>query len=322
MSTLAFTICTNSYIPYAVTLANSYKINNPGNDFILVLLDDIEESNLDYFNKFNILYIPIKDLNIHEFDEMQKSYNAFEMSCAAKPFVSIKLLEYYDHKNLIYFDSDILVFDKILIEENTDFSIAITPHCISAIDLSIANHIEQSILKYGIYNAGFFIINSQHSETMIILKWWCKKLKSQCIIDLEKGLFVDQLWLNFFPVYFNSIRTLKTIGFNVAIWNIHEREVSFKIDQSTSNLQKCNLIFFHFTGFKYSKYKTDNLLSDTHKTIPVNSDILNIYKYYSYQLELHDISTFTAKKNYFKPINTSLHKNNLFKYFKKLKFVK
>ena len=64
---------------------------------------------------------------------------------------------------------------------------------------------------------------------------------------MEKGLFVDQRWVDLAPGLFDNILILRDPGLNVAYWNIHAR--SIRRHGKTFLVRGQSLYFFHFSGF-------------------------------------------------------------------------
>ncbi len=50
-------------------------------------------------------------------------------------------------------------------------------------------------------------------------------MRNKAFIDLKKGLFVDQIWINFVPLFFKKVRIFLHHEYNVAYWNLHERMI-------------------------------------------------------------------------------------------------
>jgi len=65
---------------------------------------------------------------------------------------------------------------------------------------------------------------------------------------VPNGLFTDQKWVNFAPVFFDGVAIVKSSRHNVATWNLTTRdltgslEAGFRVDGEP-------LGFYHFTGF-------------------------------------------------------------------------
>jgi hypothetical protein len=130
----------------------------------------------------------------------------------------------------------------------------LTPHTLSAYPDAL-NPKERDLLNTGVFNLGF-IGTSRGQETMEFLKWWQEKLRFECFIDLANGMFVDQLWVNFAPVYWQNVLIDRHLGYNMAYWNLHERELSISKNQFWVN-EKEPLVFFHYSG--YSPNRPDDI---------------------------------------------------------------
>lgn len=244
---IAFTICSANYLPFAKALGDTFIKHNSDYKFLIVLLDNLPDTDLNFFNPHTI--IEITQLQIQEFEEMNSKYNIFELSCALKPFV----LEYFIQSNptadvVIYFDSDILVFNKLLACEEVlkSQSVVITPHIIHPLSEDGLFPNEEIILKAGLYNAGFIAVNNS-KDALNFIAWWKERLLMKCFNDTQKGLFVDQLWLSYVPLFFPSTCVLKNPGYNVAYWNLQERNLTI-VDNYCINGES-ELVFFHFSGF-------------------------------------------------------------------------
>ena len=65
-------------------------------------------------------------------------------------------------------------------------------------------------------------------NTLYMLHWWKERTYNMGYQRLEKGLFVDQLWMNLVPVLFESCNVLNHPGYNMGPWNLHERKLQVK----------------------------------------------------------------------------------------------
>jgi hypothetical protein len=267
---IAYTICSANYLPYAKTLADSFVEHNRDSLFIIALLDTYSNIDAAFFAPHQI--IPVADMAIRELDDLNSSYDIFELSCALKPFVAEYILTAYSQSSVVfYFDADIQVFGSL---ENATailqhHPLLLTPHVSCAPkDISTVN-LELGLLRTGLYNAGFFGVN-RSATTFHFLSWWKGRLKDYCVNDAEHGLFVDQLWLNLAPVYFRETFVLHDAGYNVAYWNFEERKLTFNDEQIRVNENE-QLVFFHFSGYDFSmphtlsKHKKDYTF-DSHRS--------------------------------------------------------
>lgn len=260
--TLAFTICSVNYLAQARTLGDSLLATNPDWQYIIGLVDDLSKANLpeDLIPAYPML--EVAKINIPDFAEMCDRYDITELNTAVKPFfLDYFYTSYPDLTEVIYFDPDIIVFQPLneLQQRLSEYSIVVTPHtCSPTPDWERPN--EQHHLNTGIFNLGFIGLRNDATARSFV-EWWKEKLLYECKIDLCSGLFVDQHWVNFAPVYHSSVWIDKNPGYNVAYWNLHER--FFTLDADTWMVNDTQpLLFFHYSGYnpfkpeEVSKYQT------------------------------------------------------------------
>ena len=277
-----FTICSNNYLAQAKTLGDSVLKYHPNHNFTIVLCDKLSQE-IDYsaFTNFNI--IEAHNIGIDNFEYMTKNYNIVELNTAIKPFVFDFLFKSNDI--VIYLDPDTCLFDSLEDIENDlkNHNAVLTPHIFSPIAIDGMQPTENTFTNYGIYNLGFFAAKNT-SETKKLINWWQENLKTNCKIDVSNGIFVDQLPMNFAPIFFDEIKVNKNPCINVAPWNLHERKIDFQNGHFRVNDKK--LVMFHFSNYnpldeeRFTKYYTraEHLKSDalcklyeTYKTSLLNN---------------------------------------------------
>ena len=84
---------------------------------------------------------------------------------------------------------------------------------------------EQDILIAGAYNLGFLGLRAGAAATFV-LDWWAERLETDCIVDPERGFFVDQRWMDLVPGMVGDVHLIRDPGFNVAYWNLPARTVA------------------------------------------------------------------------------------------------
>ena len=224
----------------------SFKQTNPGWQFVIGLVDKND-------NKIDLSFldcevVEVDKLGIEGFEAMAKKYAIVELLTSAKPFYFDWLFKrHHGVGNIAYFDPDIMIFQPLtkLEESLEEYDIILTPHYTSPINDSFLPA-ELHVMQTGIFNLGFIAVKrSENSFNM--LAWWQSRLKGQCLIDLSRGLFVDQLWANLIPAYFDKVLIEKYPGYNMAHWNLHERWLTK--DNSTWFVNEEPLVFFHFSHY-------------------------------------------------------------------------
>src|SRR5205807_1871850 len=88
-------------------------------------------------------------------------------------------------------------------------------------------------------------------ETAAFLRWWEERLEDDCRIDVAHGLFTDQKWIDLVPGLFPSTAILRDPAYNVAFWNMHERQITREGDGYRVNGRPA--AFFHISGFNPEK---------------------------------------------------------------------
>ncbi len=255
---ISYTICSANYLAHAKAMGDSLVENNSHHKFVIILLDEYADLNQNFFTPHTI--IPVSQMNIAGFTEMNVKYTIFELSCALKPFSAEYIFQKYTAcKKLFYFDADIFVFGSLHEAEailNTN-SILLTPHFCRAINSRNRSYIERTVLKAGIYNGGFFGLR-RNNETDEFLVWWKKRLEIFCFNDTINGLFVDQVWLNLAPLLFKSHHIFYNPGYNAAYWNLDERLFT-TVNNETFVNDRFPLVFYHFSGYDFSN---ENIISN------------------------------------------------------------
>ncbi|MHA4738452.1 glycosyl transferase [Dyadobacter sp. MSC1_007] len=251
--TIAFTICSINYLAQARTLGDSLKATNPDVLFFVGLVDSLQGIAFEDSYAPTFPMIEIDKIEIRDFQEMADRYNITELNTAVKPFYFTYFFKHYpEAKNVIYFDPDIIVFQPLtgLLSSLEKHPAVLTPHINTPIEDRLTPN-ELHHLNTGVYNLGF-VAFSRSEENDRFISWWEEKLRYECLIDLCNGLFVDQNWMNFLPVFVSGTHIERNPGYNAAYWNLHERTFSFRDDTYFVNGDN-PLIFFHYSGYDPAK---------------------------------------------------------------------
>jgi hypothetical protein len=286
--TLAFTICSVNYLAQARTLGDSLKATNPDYQYIIGLVDKLSVANLPAELMPDYSMLEVDQIGIPDFEAMCDRYDITELNTAVKPFY----IDFFIKNNpnvteIIYFDPDIIVYQPLqkLNQDLQQYSMVLTPHtCSPTPDWERPN--EQHHLSTGIFNLGFIGLRNDPTAKAFV-DWWKDRLVYECRIDLCNGLFVDQHWVNFAPVYYDNVLIDRHPGYNVAYWNMHERYLSTDTDGEWRVNQTEFLQFFHYSGYnpnrpdEVSKYQTRYSLADSEtpgKERPDAKPLFDLYR--------------------------------------------
>ena len=243
----AITIISKNYFSYAQTLAKSYKKHHPTNDFIIILVDRREEI-IPNKTSCGAEVIEVESLAIPDIDRLIYRYSIMELNTAIKPFALSWALGEREYQTVMYIDPDILIFRplKEVYDTLESSSIILTPHILQPY-YDNKHPSDISILQSGTYNLGFIALK-YGATTSKFLNWWKQKLFLDCVVDKNRGLFVDQKWIDLVPGFFSDCKILRDPTYNVAYWNLHERRISRNGENWLVNDKV--LTFFHFSGYQ------------------------------------------------------------------------
>lgn len=246
---LFFTLCSNNYLAQAKTLGDSVLRFHPDSKFVIGLVDYLD-SQVDYGFFKGMEILPFDQLGFPEFDDMLHRYDVIEFNTSVKPYYVDYLWSRYglDHQ-VIYLDPDIVLYRSLAhVEEALQIhSIVLTPMFCEAPSQTSLD--ELVALRHGMFNLGFIALKYSEESTRMV-NWWKERLRTHCLIDKGRGIFVDQKWVDLVPLLFGEVFVLKHRGYNMAWWNFSERKLidlghDFAVNQPDQLLH-----FFHFSGFK------------------------------------------------------------------------
>lgn len=241
-----FTICSNNYVPMAKVWADSARRFHPEAELFLCLADRrVEEPG---FYPDGVRVIEAQALPIEDFAEFAFRYDMMEFNTAIKPFMFRFLLD-RRFDAVLYFDPDIEIFapltpvlDPIL---RHGASLVLTPHLTQPSE-GDAFPDDIGIMQAGIYNLGFLGVGAG-AESERILRWWSRRLRYDCINAQERGVFVDQKFMDLVPGFGDRVVVLRDTTCNVAYWNLSQRRLGGSPETGWT-VDGAPLTFFHFSG--------------------------------------------------------------------------
>jgi hypothetical protein len=244
--------CTN-HLAKTKILAETIQDHMPNSKLIVCLNEETISENMLELNTVEETILA-KDLWLSDFTQFTNRYNQKEAACACKaPLLKYIYKKYKQEETIIYIDSDIQVFGQfteVFLALNHS-SIVLTPHFIKSTQAwkQFLGYLpETDTLNAGIFNGGFIALK-RSTDAENFLNWWTERLKYYAFDKVAQGLFYDQKWLDLVPIYFENVYILKHEGYNVAYWNLFERNLK-KIN-GNYYVNKKPLRFFHFSNFSW-----------------------------------------------------------------------
>ncbi|HPG94622.1 MAG TPA: glycosyltransferase [Dokdonella sp.] len=229
----------------AKVLLESARRHHPQARLYLCLADEPVDG-VEHFYPEDCEVVRGDALGVPDFRDLAFRYEVMEFNTALKPFMILHLLA-RGHGNVIYLDPDIEIFAPLtpvleLLDRGASF--VLTPHLTRPAERD-AYPDDLGIMRAGVYNLGFLGVGASE-ETDRILRWWARRLRFECVNEQDRGLFVDQKFMDLVPGFAGGARVLRNTACNVAYWNLHQRELT----QSDGNwyVDGEPLCFFHFSG--------------------------------------------------------------------------
>lgn len=267
------TIIAKNYLAHARVLSESFLEHHPNSKCFVLIIDEIDGF-VDVENEPFELLRPadLDDLSTEDFDEMRANYDVLELSTAVKPWLLRHMLRHHDNGGVCYFDPDIRIYSRMEeLEANlVPDSVVLTPHLTEAMPRDGARPSETDILVAGVFNLGFIgVTGGEHTDKL--LRWWTERLRTDCRVAPDRGLFVDQRWIDFIPGLAEHLRILRTPTYNAAYWNVPTREISRT--PSGYEINGLPLRFYHFSG--YSPDRRDELSRHQNRIVLADHPVLH-----------------------------------------------
>ncbi len=247
-----FTICARNYLAFGAALGVSVLRHHPDATFTIWLLDSGEHPPVPA----EIRLRPITELFEGEaLAELGVYYDILELATAVKP----RCFQAHFAETapaVVYIDPDILLFRPL--SEIFDLLDAgaqgvLTPHIMAPLPRDGEKPDDLELLQSGIYNLGFLALAAD-PESDTLLDWWWGWLETHCFSGKHTGVFTDQKWMNFAPLFWPRLAVLRDTSYNIAYWNLTQRCLERDRDGWTVNAAP--LTFFHFSGFNPGELTT------------------------------------------------------------------
>ncbi len=244
-----FTIVAKNYLSFALTLGDSLIQQDKNLDFYIFIVDDLAGVPTELATKYKTIIVNETIVPSHL--EMAFKYNVTEYSTAIKPYVFNSLFHKNEYEKIIYSDPDIYFYqspNNIYNLLENDFCI-LTPHILDVATAHKSEATDVGLLFAGIFNLGFIALRKCDDAT-VLLNWWQQRLRDYCYGDRMESLHTDQKWIDFVPSLFRKgVHITDNKGFNIAYWNIHERELFEDNNQlKVATKEDIGVTFLHFSG--------------------------------------------------------------------------
>ena len=215
-------IVARNYLAQARVLAQSFAAHHPGRRLSVLVVDAEVGEPFTEEEAFELVTLSDLPLPAREHRTMAGIYDVTELSTALKPWLLLHLLE--RGEAVVYLDPDIEIFAPLdELDETVLHGVVLIPHTLAPIPRDGRRPSAEDIARAGVYNLGFVAVPK---EAEPFLRWWGDQLRRDCVVAFADGLFVDQRLIDFLPAYYDH-HVLRDPTYNVAYWNLHERDVEW-----------------------------------------------------------------------------------------------
>jgi len=239
-----FTSAAVNYLPKVRLLCRSIREHHPEAVIHLALADEKPAWLVAEDEPFDDI-LEIDTIGIPRWRSWSFEHNIVELSTAIKPFALKHLLEREDCATVLYFDPDMVLFSRVddLLATLATSNVALTPH------QTKPEKTHEAVLDNEVTSLRMgFVGVANTAEGHRFAQWWAERCYDFCRAEPHNGLFTDQKWINFAPVFFDGVEIVKSSRHNVATWNLTTRQ--FHGSLATGYIVDGEpLAFYHFTGF-------------------------------------------------------------------------
>lgn len=251
-------VCTLSHLAFARTMIASVREHHSRDELpIYLLVIDWDGNETIHLPEATLL--AGRDIAIDSFDYLLLKFTAFEMCCAAKPFLLRHIIGATIFKTILYIDSDISVFARLdhMLACLEDADLAVIPHTVSPLPNPERFYQYPSLgdlIAAGNYNAGMFGITVTN-KNIELLACWSYLVSAPGAFLKSRGLQHEQNFFNWLVALADNVTVIKDTAYNVAYWNLHDRSLRYTgwDDEEPINagwkVDGRPLVAFHFSGF-------------------------------------------------------------------------
>jgi hypothetical protein len=241
------TACTVSHLPRARVVAESWRLHHPESQFFVLLIDGADWSCEG--EPFEVVRPSELGLAPEELGARLGMYDAYEMSTTLKAQLFRVLLQ-RGAVAVVFTDPDACFYARVddLAEAAVASGLVLIPHAVQPTPAHKRRYFPLSQVEYreatkGLFNGGMLAVGPRGGA---FLDWWDGWLARDCLKEPAAGMWTDQSWLDWAPVYFDHV-IIRDSSLDVAPWNLDERELGEVNDLPTVDCAP--LRHFHFAAF-------------------------------------------------------------------------
>ncbi|TDB64490.1 hypothetical protein [Arundinibacter roseus] len=240
---IVYTVCNRDQLAQALCLGKSVQEHAPEHQFVIGWADSAALPNLPTWA------IGI-DLLSSSFDRIRgqaSTYLDFEFVTATRSFFAKEILQRFPAcQELVFLAPSVLLFRSFTEISLSNYFLQLTPHRLSPIQKT-GTVDDKRILNMGMFHHGSWILHPDGQEEKW-LNWWNDRLLNRAHLNLCEGMCLDQLWLNYAPLYHANVTTVRNGGWHVGIHSLID--CTLTKDSTGYFLQNSPIISVDFAGLE------------------------------------------------------------------------
>ncbi|WP_247234965.1 hypothetical protein [Telluribacter sp. SYSU D00476] len=269
-----FTICNRTELPNAIALGSTVKKYHPEAQMIIGWVDEAPVPSLPE----DMLRLSVKVVAIPNWATMYERYYDFELVAACRPWFAHYILQTnLDCSRLIFLAPTTFLYQAVPFESLPDADLLLTPHMTQPLPVGTELD-DKRILNIGMYHAGAWMLR-RGTETEQLLIWWKLRTFDRAHFDLCQGMCMDQLWLNFAPIWVRNTSRLSLPGWHLGLHSITQRDLT--VANGAFQVNGAPLISADFAGLP----SYHPVWSDHERLLKHNRSFEQLYRQYVQYLE-------------------------------------
>ncbi|KAA0991600.1 hypothetical protein [Dyadobacter aurulentus] len=241
---IIYTVCNRTNLAHALTLADSVSKFEPDTVFYLCWVDAAPLKELPS----HIQAVDISRIEIPRWESWVQEYFDFELLAAARPWVAKWLLNLHpDCELLTFLAPTVLLYQSVtpVLDQGTEFYL--TPNILKPLAKSEVLD-DKRILNVGMFHSGSWILKNSET-TKKTLDWWRSRTLDRAAFDLCNGMNMDQLWMNYIPVWIPKTKIISNPAWHFGLHAILNNRLSENAGKYT--VDETSLISADFAGLTY-----------------------------------------------------------------------
>jgi hypothetical protein len=237
---IIFTVCNRFTFANAMALAQSVLHHESMSTFYLCWMDPAALPALPP----HVKVLRAEDIAVPVWSDMCSRYYDFELVAASRPWFAKHLLELEGLSGLTFLAPCVLLMNPINAMLTPKADLYLTPNISKPV---VKNPVidDKRILNIGMFNSGAWSLHKCQATTDF-LTWWAARTYDRAKFDLCQGMCMDQLWLNYAPVWVEQTEFIANPAWHFGLRSVNADQLRF--ENGAYQVQGQPLISLDFTG--------------------------------------------------------------------------